>query len=42
MDVSKFEGKSLQEIESRIQSLSHEELFVLDKNDKVIQAYKGN
>nr|DAE55156.1 MAG TPA: hypothetical protein [Caudoviricetes sp.] len=42
MDVSKFDGKSLQEIESRIRSLSHEELFVLDKNDKVIQAYKGN
>lgn len=42
MDVSKFAGMSLQQIEERIRNLNHEELFVLDKDGKVVAAFKGN
>ena len=42
MDVSKFSGMTLQEVEERIRNLSHEELFVLDKNDNIVEAYRGN
>lgn len=42
MDVSDFEGMTLQQIEDRIRKLDHEELFVLDKDGAVLAAYKGN
>jgi hypothetical protein len=42
MDVSKFQGMSLEQIEDRIRNLNHEELFVLDKNGNVVEAFKGN
>ena len=42
MDVSDFEGMTLQQIENRIRRLEHEELFVLDKDGTVLAAYKGN
>lgn len=41
MDVKKFAGMSLQQIEERIRNLNHEELFVLDKDGKVVEEYKG-
>ena len=42
MDVSQFDGMTLQEIEDRERSLKHEEMFAIDKDGKVIAAYKGN
>ena len=42
MDVSDFEGMTLQQIEDRIRILGHEELFVLDADGSVLAAYKGN
>ena len=42
MDVSDFEGMTLQQIEDRIRKLGHEELFVLDADGTVLAAYKGN
>ena len=42
MDVSDFKDMTLSQIEDRIRGLSHEELFVLDSDGKVIAAYKGN
>lgn len=42
MDVSDFEGMTLQQIEDRIRTLGHEELFVLDADGTVLAAYKGN
>lgn len=42
MDVDKFQGMTLQQVEDRIRGLSHEELFVIDENGKIIAAYHGN
>lgn len=42
MDVSQFNGWSLQQVEDRIRGLGHEELFVIDRNGAVVAAYKGN
>ncbi len=42
MDVSKFQGMTLQEIEDRIRNLDHEELFVIGRDGTVLAAYKGN
>lgn len=42
MDVSKFAGMTLQQVEERIRNLNHEELFVFDKDGKIVEAYKGN
>lgn len=42
LDASEFKDYSLEQVESRIRGLAHEELFILDENDKVIAAYKGN
>lgn len=42
MDVSQFDGWTLQQIEERIRTLAHEELFVLDADDNVVAAYRGN
>ena len=42
IDIKKYEGQTLEQIESRIRKLNHEELFALDANDKPIAAYKGN
>ena len=41
-DISKFEDWSLEQVEDRLRNLAHEELFVLDKNNKVIKAYRGD
>jgi hypothetical protein len=42
MDITQFEGWTLERVEQRLRNLKHEELFVLDENDKIIAAYKGN
>lgn len=42
IDVSQFQGMTLQEIENRIRSLDHEELLVIGKDGTVLAAYKGN
>lgn len=41
MDVSRFQGMTLQQIEDRIRNLNHEELFVIGKDGSIIAAYKG-
>lgn len=42
MDIKKFQGKTLQEIEDSSRGLTKERLFALDKNGNVIAAYQGN
>lgn len=42
MDVGKFQGMTLQQVEDRIRGLSHEELFVIGKDGKILAAYNGN
>lgn len=42
LDISKFGNLSLEDAERRIRNLKHEELFVFDKDGKLIEAYKGN
>lgn len=42
IDIKPFEGQTLQQIESRLRVLKHEELFVFDKDGKIIEAYKGD
>lgn len=42
IDIKKFQGASLQQIETRLRSLTHEEMFVIDKQGNVVSAYKGN
>lgn len=42
LDLQKYKGKSLEEIERRIRRLKHEELFAVDADGKVVAAYKGN
>lgn len=41
MDVEQFAGMSLQEIEDSRRGLDHEEVFFLDENDQVTNAYMG-
>ena len=41
MDVSRFQGMTLQQIEDHIRNLDHEELFVIGKDGSIIAAYKG-
>ena len=42
MDITQFQGMSLQQIEGRLRGLDHEELFILDKDGNVTAAYKGD
>lgn len=42
IDINKYQGQSLQEIESRIRKLSHEELFAVNEDGGIIAAYKGD
>lgn len=42
LDISKFGNMSLEDAERRIRNLKHEELFVFDKDGKLVEAYKGN
>lgn len=42
IDISKFDGYTLEQVENRLRNLKHEELFVFDENGKIIAAYKGN
>lgn len=42
IDITQYQGQTLQQIEGRIRTLGHEELFALDKDGKIIAAYKGN
>lgn len=42
IDISKFKGWTLEQIEDRLRNLTHEELFVFDGNNQVIEAYKGD
>lgn len=42
LDISKFSNMSLEDAERRIRNLKHEELFVFDKDGKLIEAYKGS
>lgn len=41
IDISKIKDQSLEGIERRIRSLDHEELFVFDKDGKLIAGYMG-
>lgn len=41
IDIKKYQGQSLQQIEGRIRNLAHEELFAIDREGKIIAAYKG-
>ena len=41
MDLDKFQGWTLEQIEARERSLAHEEMFVLDKDGNIIAAFKG-
>lgn len=41
MDVAKYQGWTLEQIERYLRGLGHEELFALDKDGNVIAAYKG-
>ena len=42
LDISKFSNMSLEDAERRIRNLKHEELFIFDKDGKLVEAYKGN
>lgn len=42
LDYKKLGLKSLEDVEKRIRNIDHEELFVFDKDDKIIDAYKGD
>lgn len=42
IDISKLGDTTLEAIESRIRGLKHEELYVFDENDKLVEGYKGN
>lgn len=42
IDISTFNGWTLEQTESRLRKLKHEELFVFDKNDQIVEAYKGD
>lgn len=43
LNIDDYQGMTLQEIEDGvIRGLGHEELFALDKDGKIIRAYKGN
>lgn len=41
IDIEQYKDRSLEQIEGRIRTLEHEELFVLDRNDELIAAFKG-
>lgn len=41
IDIARYQGKSLSEIENDIRVRSRERLFVFDKDGNVIQAYQG-
>ena len=42
IDISRYQGKSLEEIEKRIRRLGHEELFAINENGNIVAAYKGD
>lgn len=42
MDVARFQGMTLQQIEERIRGLNHEELFVVGRDGTILAAYRGN
>ena len=42
MDITQFQGMTLEQIEGRIRNLKHEELFALDEKGKIVAAYKGD
>ena len=42
MDISQFQGWTLQQVEDRIRNLDHEELFVFDRDGNIVAAYRGN
>lgn len=42
MDVSQFQGMTLQQIEQRLRNLDHEELFVFGSDGTILAAYRGN
>lgn len=41
LDISKYAGMSMKEIEASIRDKSREQLFVFDKNGKLLEAYQG-
>ena len=41
IDLSKYQGWTLERTEDRIRKLAHEELFAFDENDQLVEAYKG-
>jgi len=42
INVEQYKGHSLEEIEGRIRTLEHEELFAFDGNGELIAAFKGS
>lgn len=42
IDVSKYQGKTLSEVENKIRTLTRERLFAFDKDGNVIEAYQRN
>lgn len=42
INIANYAGQSLEQIESRLRALNHEELFAFDKNGKIIAGYKGD
>lgn len=42
IDIQKYEGKTLEQIEGKLRKLKREQLVVLDANDKPVAAYQGD
>ena len=42
IDIEKYKNQRLEQIEGRIRTLAHEELFAFDGNGKLIAAFKGD
>ena len=42
IDVSGMQGMTLQELESRIRGLDHEEMYIIDADGNIIAGYRGD
>ena len=42
IDIEQYKDWSLEQIEGRIRTLAHEELFAFDRNGELIAAFKGD
>lgn len=41
IDIDKFKGWTLSQVEARLRTLDHEELFVFDKKGRIVAAFRG-